>query len=120
VVLDNRGFGCISRLQQETGGAPFNNLLDEAAPAIDFAAHAASLGARSETADGLAALAAALGRARASERTYVVVIETDPAVSTAAGGAWWDVATPEVSERPQVRAARAAYEAALHAQRLGD
>ena len=27
VVLDNRGFGCINRLQQATGGAPFNNLL---------------------------------------------------------------------------------------------
>src|SRR5438034_1152026 len=27
VVLDNRGFGCINRLQQACGGAPFNNLL---------------------------------------------------------------------------------------------
>ena len=39
VVFDNRGYGCISRLQQETRGAPpFNNLLEEAAPAVDFAA----------------------------------------------------------------------------------
>ena len=117
VVLDNRGFGCINRLQQQTGGAPFNNLLAEAAhatlPQIDFAAHAASLGARAERVAGVAELAAALGRARASERTYVVVIDTDPDVSTAAGGAWWDVATPEVSDRPEVQAARAAYEAKL-------
>ena len=27
VVLDNRGFGCINRLQMATGGANFNNLL---------------------------------------------------------------------------------------------
>ena len=27
VVLDNRGFGCINRLQRATGGASFNNLL---------------------------------------------------------------------------------------------
>ena len=51
VVLDNRGFGCINRLQQQVGGAPFNNLLADTRhatlPAIDFAAHAASLGARS-------------------------------------------------------------------------
>jgi len=119
-VLDNRGFGCINRLQQETGGVAFNNRLTEAAPAIDFAAHAASLGARSETVAGIAALEAALARARASERTYVVVIDTDPTASTEAGGAWWDVAVPEVSDRPEVRAARAAYDAARQNQRLGD
>ena len=27
VVLDNRGFGCINRLQRATGGEAFNNLL---------------------------------------------------------------------------------------------
>jgi len=123
-LLDNRGFGCINRLQQGTGGAPFNNLLADAAhetlPDIDFAAHAASLGARSEKVAGIAELEAALGRARASDRTYVIVIDTDPAIATEAGGAWWDVAVPEVSDRPQVRAARAAYEAAVKDQRTGD
>jgi 3D-(3,5/4)-trihydroxycyclohexane-1,2-dione acylhydrolase (decyclizing) len=120
VVLDNRGFGCISRLQQQAGGAPFNNLLADAAhetlPEIDFAAHAASLGAASEHVTGVAELAEALARSRASERTYVVVLDTDPDISTAAGGAWWDVATPAVSDRPQVVAARAAYEAKLAAR----
>jgi 3D-(3,5/4)-trihydroxycyclohexane-1,2-dione acylhydrolase (decyclizing) len=122
-VLDNRGFGCINRLQQATGGAPFNNLLadtvHETLPQIDFAAHAASLGARSEKVAGIAEFEAALERAKASERTYVVVIDTDPAISTEAGGAWWDVAVPEVSEREQVRAARTAYEAKLNDQRRG-
>jgi len=123
-VLDNRGFGCINRLQQSTGGAPFNNLLADARhaelPDIDFAAHAASLGARSEKVAGLADLPAALERARASDRTYVIVIDTDPMISTEAGGAWWDVAVPEVSERAEVRAARVAYEAAIKDQRTGD
>jgi 3D-(3,5/4)-trihydroxycyclohexane-1,2-dione acylhydrolase (decyclizing) len=41
-------------------------------------------------------------------------------ISTEAGGAWWDVAVPEVSDRPQVRAARAAYDAAVKDQRTGD
>ena len=49
VVLDNRGFGCITRLQTATGGAHFNNLLDdarhEASSHIDFVAHARALGA---------------------------------------------------------------------------
>ena len=40
----------------------------------------------------------------------MIVIDTDPALSTEAGGAWWDVAVPEVSERAEVAAARAAYE----------
>ena len=53
---------------------------------------------------------AALARASAAERSYVVVIDTDPDMTTSAGGAWWDVAVPEVSERAEVRAARKEYE----------
>jgi 3D-(3,5/4)-trihydroxycyclohexane-1,2-dione acylhydrolase (decyclizing) len=124
VVLDNRGFGCINRLQRATGGESFNNLFEHtrhaALPDIDFRAHAASLGAIAETAASLAELEDALRRARAAERTSVIVIDTDPLASTEAGGHWWDVAVPEVSERAEVRAARAAYEAALQNQRLGD
>jgi len=124
VVLDNGGFGCISRLQQATGGAPFNNLaadIHRTAPnAVNFRAHAESLGAIAEKVPGIAELEAALVRARAARRTAVVVIETDPAVATAAGGHWWDVAVPEVSDRAEVRAARASYEAERAAQRLGD
>jgi 3D-(3,5/4)-trihydroxycyclohexane-1,2-dione acylhydrolase (decyclizing) len=114
VVLDNRGFGCINRLQQATGGAPFNNMLADSGPqnhAVDFAAHAAALGALSEKVPDFGTLAAALERARAAARTYVIVIETDPQAATNAGGAWWDVAVPEVSTRDSVRAARAEYDA---------
>ena len=35
----------------------------------------------------------------------MVVIDTDPRKTTEAGGWWWDVAVPEVSDRPQVNAA---------------
>ena len=114
VVLDNRGFGCINRLQKATGGAQFNNLLadcrQQSPTPVDFAAHAAALGAQSEKVADVGALAAALERARAAARTYVIVIETDPQAATTAGGAWWDVAVPEVSERDSVRAARAEYD----------
>jgi 3D-(3,5/4)-trihydroxycyclohexane-1,2-dione acylhydrolase (decyclizing) len=87
---------------------------------VDFAAHAASLGALAEHADGVAALEAALRRALAADRTSVVVVRTDPHVATAAGGHWWDVGVPEVSSRPQVNAARADYEVSRAAQRLAD
>jgi 3D-(3,5/4)-trihydroxycyclohexane-1,2-dione acylhydrolase (decyclizing) len=114
VVLDNRGFGCINRLQRSTGSESFNNLLADAAhetlPEIDFVAHAASLGAVAEKANTIAALEQALTRARSAERTSVIVIDTDPMKTTEAGGWWWDVAVPEVSERAAVRDARAAYE----------
>jgi 3D-(3,5/4)-trihydroxycyclohexane-1,2-dione acylhydrolase (decyclizing) len=116
VVLDNRGFGCIARLQQATGGAAFNNMLGEDAPRIDFAMHARALGAQAENVAGIAALDAALQRARAATRSYVICIDTDPARTTTEGGCWWQVAVAEVSERPAVQAARAQYEQDLAAR----
>ena len=124
VVLDNRGFGCIARLQEATGGAPFHTLLDDARhqrhPRIDFAAHARSLGAVAEKADSVEELERAMARARECPRSYCIVIDTDPTACTEAGGAWWDVAVPEVSEREEVRAARAGYEESLVRQRRSD
>ncbi|MEQ9502562.1 MAG: 3D-(3,5/4)-trihydroxycyclohexane-1,2-dione acylhydrolase (decyclizing) [Deltaproteobacteria bacterium] len=95
VLLDNRGFGCINRLQQATGGAKFNNLLDEDVPRVDFAAHARAMGAVAEHVPSIDALPAALQRAREADRTAVVVIATDPERGTSAGGAWWDVPVSE-------------------------
>jgi 3D-(3,5/4)-trihydroxycyclohexane-1,2-dione acylhydrolase (decyclizing) len=117
VVTDNRGFGCINRLQMATGGAEFNNLYAHAGmanpPAIDFAAHAASMGARAVKVTSIAALEAALAArpgAAGGVGPYVIVIDTDPYPSTPHGGHWWDVPVPEVSDRPEVRAARESYE----------
>jgi 3D-(3,5/4)-trihydroxycyclohexane-1,2-dione acylhydrolase (decyclizing) len=123
-VLDNRGYGCINRLQRACGGAQFNNLVRDvdhkASDAwIDFAAHARSLGAVAEKVSGIGDLELALERAKASDRTCVVVIDTDPAPTTEEGGAWWDVAVPEVSPRAQVREARGAYLKARAAQAMG-
>jgi 3D-(3,5/4)-trihydroxycyclohexane-1,2-dione acylhydrolase (decyclizing) len=123
VLLDNRGYGCINRLQMATGGANFNNLLEDARhevmPDIDFAAHAASLGAIAEKVSSIAGLETALAKAKENSKTTVLVIDTDPLVSTDAGGHWWDVAVPEVSSRPQVNAARKAYEEQRRMQCVG-
>jgi 3D-(3,5/4)-trihydroxycyclohexane-1,2-dione acylhydrolase (decyclizing) len=110
--------------RRATGGESFNNLLRDARheilPAIDFAAHARSLGAQAVKVDSIAELERAFAEARKARSTQVIVIDTDPLASTDAGGAWWDVAVPAASERRQVAAARETYEKALEAQRLGD
>ncbi len=59
-------------------------------------------------------------RSRENDRTTVIVIDTDPLVSTDAGGHWWDVAVPEVSVRKEVNAARKAYEKNRQTQSVGD
>ncbi|BBP96821.1 3D-(3,5/4)-trihydroxycyclohexane-1,2-dione acylhydrolase (decyclizing) [Burkholderia sp. SFA1] len=122
VLLDNRGFGCINRLQQACGGAPFNNLLDDCkqgslgAPRVDFAMHARSLGALAEHVSSLDELQAAMMRARGADRSYLIAIDTDGSRPTEEGGWWWEVAVPEVSDRSDVVGAREAYERALRAR----
>lgn len=114
VVLDNRGFGCINRLQNATGGESFNNLLEdcytvpEGAPKLDFAGHAQAMGAEAERVEGIAGLEAALKRAREATRSYVIALDTDPYVTTE-GGQWWDVAVPEVSTSATVQEAHKGY-----------
>lgn len=117
VITDNRGYGCINRLQMGTGGAEFNNLLEHSyhvnPSQIDFAAHTAAMGATSEKVKTIAELEQALSRAQTADGPYVVVIDTNPYPSTPDGGHWWDVAVPEVSNRQEVQEARKAYEAAM-------
>ena len=122
VITDNRGFGCINRLQMGTGGAEFNNLLKDARQAqpmaIDFAAHAAAMGARAVKVASVAELETALAGRGAQPGPFVVVIDTDPYPSTPHGGTWWDVAVPQVSTRTQVQDKHAAYLAQKAAQAL--
>jgi 3D-(3,5/4)-trihydroxycyclohexane-1,2-dione acylhydrolase (decyclizing) len=114
VLTDNRGYGCINRLQIATGGAEFNNLYAHSgmpnAPAIDFVAHARALGAEAVKAASIAELEAALPTRSGKTGPFVIVVDTDPYPSTPHGGHWWDVAVPQTSERDEVRAARQAYE----------
>ena len=110
VVLDNRGFGCIHRLQTSRGGDAFNNLLDDHSPRIDFAAHAASLGADARKVTSIAELEDAFSKSRANQKTTVFVIDTNPVGGANVGGAWWDVALPEVSANPNVAKAFTDYQ----------
>jgi 3D-(3,5/4)-trihydroxycyclohexane-1,2-dione acylhydrolase (decyclizing) len=123
VLTDNRGYGCINRLQLGTGGAEFNNLLDHTTHVnpsrIDFVANARSMGAVAEKAGSIAELEAALARRGDAGGPYVVVIDTTPYPPADIGGHWWDVAVPEVSQRKEVLAARAAYETMVRDRPVG-
>jgi 3D-(3,5/4)-trihydroxycyclohexane-1,2-dione acylhydrolase (decyclizing) len=118
VILDNRGYGCIERLQIKTGSPGFNNMLDDCVPeggersTIDFAMHARAMGAHAVHVKDVTELKAAMVKARQAQRTQVIVIDTTHTRITD-GGCWWEVAIPEVSSRVEVREAHANY---LHAQ----
>ncbi len=127
VVCDNGGFAVINRLQTGQGGRPFNNLLADArlAPAhggsvveVDFAANAASLGCGAESVDSIDGLRAAIGRARASDRTYVITMKVD-AYAWTEGGSFWEVGVPEVSNLQSVVDARAEMDKGTADQRVG-
>lgn len=125
VVLNNRGFACINRLQLSCGSSSFNNLWKDC-PAyqkpikeINFAAHARSLGAQAQHVETISQLEKALQVARTSKNTCVIVIDTDPLNATEQGGAWWDVAVAEVSSRNEVQQARQKYQTAKQKQPYG-
>jgi 3D-(3,5/4)-trihydroxycyclohexane-1,2-dione acylhydrolase (decyclizing) len=122
--LDNRGYGCIDRLQRSSGTPSFNNMLDTCVPeggaksTIDFAMHARSMGAEAVHVKDVAELKAAMVRARAAQHTHVLVIDTTHTRVTEEGGCWWEVAIPEVSERAEVNDAHARFVAAKNDQRI--
>ncbi len=124
VVLDNRGYGCIQRLQIASGSAQFNNMLDDCVPEggsasqIDFAMHARSMGAHAVHAGNLGEFKSAMVAARAASTTQVIVIDTTHTRTTDDGGCWWEVAIPEVSARSEVNAAHARYVVSKNHQRL--
>ncbi len=122
MVCDNGGFAVINRLQVNTGGEEFNNLLrttrNERYFHVDFVKHAEAMGALVEKVEKVEDLPAAYGRAKEADRSYVIVVDIDQYTWTE-GGAWWEVGIPEVSEREQVRVARAELEAEKKHQRVG-
>ncbi|MEZ5913841.1 MAG: 3D-(3,5/4)-trihydroxycyclohexane-1,2-dione acylhydrolase (decyclizing) [Paracoccaceae bacterium] len=125
LVLDNGGFAVINKLQNNTGNESFNNLFADcptvAEPfAVDFAAHARAMGALAETVANPAELAEAFARARAADRTSVIVMTVDAYQGWTEGGhAWWEVGTPEVSQSARVREAHESVESARVRQRRG-
>ena len=124
-VLDNGGFAVINKLQNNTGNESFNNLISDTptvpeAFGVDFEAHARSMGAQAETVSNPAELAEAFKRAKAADKTSVIVMNVDPYEGwTTEGHTWWEVGTPHVTDNPKVKAAHEDWESARPKQRKG-
>jgi 3D-(3,5/4)-trihydroxycyclohexane-1,2-dione acylhydrolase (decyclizing) len=127
VVFDNHGFSSIGGLSESVGGRGFGTEYrrrtasgdcDGDYVSVDFAANAASLGARAIPACTRSALADALEEARAAAETTVIVVPVDREARVGSYDSWWDVPVAEVSTEASVRDARAAYDRASRRRRL--
>lgn len=125
LVLDNGGFAVINKLQNNTGNESFNNLIADCPTvpepfAVDFEAHARSMGAIAETVANPAELGEAFKRAKAADKTYVICMQVDPYEGwTAEGHAWWEVGTPHITDSDRVREAHVDWESSRPKQRKG-
>jgi 3D-(3,5/4)-trihydroxycyclohexane-1,2-dione acylhydrolase (decyclizing) len=127
VLVQNHGFASIGALSESVGSQRFGTryrlrnpetgALDGDRLPVDLAANAASLGADVRRAATIEEFESALRDARASSRTTVVEVETDPLVAAPSSEAWWDVPVAEVAGLDSTRAARAEYEQNKASQR---
>jgi 3D-(3,5/4)-trihydroxycyclohexane-1,2-dione acylhydrolase (decyclizing) len=125
IVCDNGGFAVINKLQNNTGNVSFNNLIADCnieteAFAVDFATHARAMGAAAEDVHSIDGLKEAFIRAQASRKTYVICLKVDAHEGwTNEGHTWWEIGTPSVSKRSQVRDAHQEVERGRSRQRPG-
>ncbi|MGH9384291.1 MAG: 3D-(3,5/4)-trihydroxycyclohexane-1,2-dione acylhydrolase (decyclizing) [Vicinamibacterales bacterium] len=109
VLLDSHGYASIGGLSRSIGSGGFGTEFDYKVP-VDLAANAESLGAVVYRAQNRAEFDAALRSARAADRTAVIYARVDARKGVPAYESWWDVPVAEVSEQPEVQAARRNWE----------
>jgi 3D-(3,5/4)-trihydroxycyclohexane-1,2-dione acylhydrolase (decyclizing) len=119
VLVQNHGFASIGALSEQLGSQRFgtryryrggSGRLDGGVLPVDLAANAASLGVDVLSAQDGPSLEAALRKAKASDRTTVVHVETDPLVDAPSSESWWDVPVSAVSTLESTQQARGVYE----------
>jgi len=125
LVLDNGGFAVINKLQNNSGNESFNNLIKDCptvdeAFAVDFEAHAASMGAHAVTVANPEELGEAFKQAKSNNKTSVIVMKVDAFDGwTNEGHTWWECGTPQVSDSEKVRQAHKDWESSRVLQRKG-
>lgn len=132
VIVQNHGYASIGHLSETVGSERFGTKYrrydpearnfqgDEVLP-VDLAMNARSYGVdvvEIPVAPGAAeALREAVVAAKASPRSTVIHVNSDPLVYAPDGEGWWDVPVAEVSELASTQRARAEYEDQVRAQR---
>jgi len=136
VLVNNQGFASIGGLSRSLGTTGFGTRYlyrsekdgqlggDELNPKdaqerylpVDLAKNAESLGAIVMRANDVKALEDSLRKAKKTDRTTLIYVETDR-YQGIDGYAWWEVPVAEVSENEKVQEALKKYEKSCEAQR---
>ncbi len=118
VLVQNHGFASIGSLSEALGSQRFgtsyryrsdDGRLDGATLPVDLAANAASLGADVIRVVTAAEFTDAVKVAKASDRTTVIHVETDPLIAAPDSESWWDVPVSETSTLDSTRFAYQTY-----------
>ncbi|MEX2542142.1 MAG: 3D-(3,5/4)-trihydroxycyclohexane-1,2-dione acylhydrolase (decyclizing) [Trueperaceae bacterium] len=128
VLVDNRGFQSIHRLQLASGTPSFINELRYRDPGsgrldgeyvpVDFVAHARSLGATALAADNEHDLRRALAEAGDADTVTVIVVPVDPDRRIPSFEGWWDVPIAEITSQESVQRAKRDYDRQRRKQRV--
>ena len=122
VVCDNGGHMVINRLQLAKGGKEYICNLRAARASnlqfVDFEAHAKSLGANGETVSSTSELEAAFLRAKKSDKTYVISLQTD-GYQWLDGTSFWESPTLEVHSTEENKKAYKDFTEGKNKQRKG-
>lgn len=132
ILIQNHGYASIGHLSETVGSERFGtkyrlyddatrNFQGERVLPVDLAMNARSYGIDvveiAASASAIADLSAAVAAAKASDRSTLIHIESDPRLYSPSGEGWWDVPVPEVSTLDSTRRARGEYEQQRIAQR---
>jgi 3D-(3,5/4)-trihydroxycyclohexane-1,2-dione acylhydrolase (decyclizing) len=118
VLVQNHGFASIGSLSEALGSQRFgtsyryrsaDGRLDGDTLPVDLAANAASLGADVIKVASAAEFGDAVKVAKASDRTTVIHVETDPLIAAPDSESWWDVPVSEVSNLESTQTAYRTY-----------
>ena len=122
VVCDNGGHMVINRLQLAKGGKEYICNLRAARASnlqfVDFEAHAKSMGANGETVSSTSELEAAFLRAKKSDKTYIISLQTD-GYQWLEGTSFWESPTLEVYSTEENKKAHKDFTEGKNKQRKG-
>lgn len=132
VLIQNHGYASIGHLSETVGSERFGTWYRELDPVarnfqgdailpVDLAANARSYGIDvieiEPEPDAIDRLSQAIATAKASDRSTLIHIESDPLIYAPDGEGWWDVPVPEVSTLASTQRARDEYLEQRAAQR---